>query len=137
MKRIRFILLMSSLLLFSCFGNEFEREQIIGNYYLTTTDSYNKDIYIDFRLGNGNFVGVIPATVFSVGYDKKCIFTKQHPFDYPQKVDSTKTNYYIVPIYNSILSPEKGVLGPLTLGEFELKKVELGISNIRFNRNIK
>lgn len=137
MKRIRFILLMSSLLLFSCFGNEFEREQITGNYYLTTTDNYNKDVYIDYELENGDFLGVIPFMVFSIGFDEKYIITKQHAFDSSPRVDSVKINYYIIPIYHSTLSPEKGVLGPLTSREFELKRVELGISNIKFRRNIK
>ena len=136
MKRIRFILMMSISLLFSCFCNEFEKEKIIGNYYLTTTDNYHRDIYIDFKLETGDFVGVVSSTIFSFGYNNKYIVAKQHPFDYPAKVDSIRTTYYIIPIYNSTFSPEKGVLGPLTQVEFELKKAELGILDIKFNRNI-
>ena len=67
---MKMILCLSSLLFFSCLGSEFERERIIKNYYLTTTDNYNSDVSIAFKLQNGNFVGVVSATVFSVDHNE-------------------------------------------------------------------
>ena len=137
MNMIKIILCLSSLLFISCLGSEFERERITNDYYLTTTDNYNKDVYINFKLQNGDFVGVVSATVFSVGYNEKYIIARQHPFDYPNKVDTSIIKYYIIPIYKkSTFSPEEGVLGPLSLRDFKSRCVTLGISNVRFSKNI-
>lgn len=134
MKGFKFIPLISISLLLSCFGNEFEREKIIGNYYLTTTDKYQKDIYIDFKLETGDFVGVLRSKIFSVGHNEKYIVAKQHPFLYPTELDKEITNYYIIPVhYYKTLWPEKGIIGPLTLKEFEQRTKQLKI-NIKFDK---
>jgi len=136
MKRNHFIIVIS-LFLFSCLGSEFERNEIVGNYHLTTTDHYKRDVYIDFKLPNGDFIGVLSSSIFAVGHSEKYIIAKQHPFTYPTEVDTAVTNYYILPVYNNTLSPEKGILGPLSLKKFQSKKTELGISNIKFIVNLK
>jgi len=128
-------MLLYAISLSSCIGSEFQREKITDNYYLITTDNYNKDIYIGYKLKTGDFVGVLPSTVFSIGNNEKYIVAKQHPFVFPVKVDST-INYYIIPIIRDTLFPENGILGPLTLEEFQMKKEELGIINVNFSKNI-
>lgn len=134
MKGCRFILLISVSLLLSCFGSEFSREKIIGNYYLTSTDNYQRDIYIDLKLKTGDFIGVLPSKVFSVGNNEKYIIAKQHPFLYPTTTNVKVTYYYIIPIYyHPTLWPEKGIIGPLTLHEFEQRTKQLKI-NIKFGK---
>ncbi|HWW40119.1 DUF3997 domain-containing protein [Pedobacter sp.] len=135
MKKLRLILVTFTFII-SCTANEFERKNIIGDYYLTTTDGNKRDVYIDFKLESGDFIGVIPSTVFSVGHDDKYIIAKQHPFTYPSKVDTSITNYYILPIQKQTLSPELGLLGPLTFENFEAKRKKMGIVNILFE-NVK
>lgn len=81
---------------------------------------------------SGNCKGVLEETVFAVGFNDKYIIAKQHPAD-----DRAIINYYIVPIYKeNTLSPEKGVIGALTLKQFNEKRKELNISNVKFTKEI-
>ncbi|GAA4791237.1 hypothetical protein GCM10023231_18920 [Olivibacter ginsenosidimutans] len=138
MKRSRcFLSIAICLFLVSCFGDEFESKKILGNYYLTTTDGFQNNIYIDFKLETGNFVGVVPSCVFSVGCSKKYIIAKQHPFSYPANIDSSLTNYYILHVHKKTLVPDSGVLGPLNLKEFQFKKKELRIEDVEFSMTIR
>jgi len=81
---------------------------------------------------NGNTVDVVSETIFSIGNNDKYIIAKQHP-----NRNKNIVNYYIIPIYKEFTySPEKGLIGPLSLNQFETKRKELKISNLTFDKNI-
>jgi len=115
----------------SCKG--VSEEQVIGNYYLVAMDYVKEETSLSYKLEDGNSVGVVDKTVFAVGFNDNYIIVKQHPSN-----NRTITNYYIVPIYKeSTLSPEKGLIGPLTLEQFNEKRKELNISDkVTFTKEI-
>lgn len=107
-------------------------ERIIGRYYLIAIDD-NEQMHVSFQVDNNNSVGIISQTVYSVGFNKNYIIVKQHP-----QGNRKITDYYIVRIYHEMTYwPEKGVIGPMTKDEFNKKRHELNISNIKFTRVIK
>lgn len=108
----------------SCLGTEFQSKVIVGNYYVVTTDNFNTETSIRFKLENGDFVGVLRASVSEVGFNDKYIIARQHPF----ATDKKKIDYYIIPIqYEPTFWPEKGIIGPLSLNKFKEKTKELSI----------
>ncbi len=109
-------------LLFSC--NGLKNEHITERYYLVAVDS-REDMSLGYSVNNNNssFVDVVGETVFAVGYNDKYIILKQHPAN-----NRNTTKYYIVPIYKSFnYSPENGVIGALTIEQFNEKRKELHI----------
>ena len=117
-------------LLFSCNGNI--KNHIIGRYYLVSIDT-NDNMTISYEVDDdGNTVGVVDEKVFSVGNNDTYIIAKQHP-----NRNKNTVNYFIIPIYKEFTySPEKGVIGPLSLNQFETKLKELKISNLTFDKKI-
>jgi hypothetical protein len=115
---------------FSC--NGVNKNQIIGRYFLVSFDT-NESMSIGFEVDtDGNTVGVIEETVYSVGNSDKYIIAKQYP-----NRNKSIVNYFIIPIYKEFTySPEKGLIGPLSLNQFEVKRKELKISNLTFDKNI-
>lgn len=96
------------------------KEKIIGNYYLTAVDN-PIDCALSFRESNGsNYTMIIDATVFAVGFNDKFIIAKRHPFN-----QRTITNYYILPLKR--VWDNKGLIGPLTFEQFNMKRKELNI----------
>ncbi|HRP03146.1 MAG TPA: DUF3997 domain-containing protein [Candidatus Kapabacteria bacterium] len=128
MKTIKFIqFLIIILFLFSSCQDIAYNEKIIGRYYLIAID-YLEQMNLSFQLENNNSVGIIGQTVFAVGFNKNYIIVKQHPYN-NRKI----TNYYIVLMHHEMTYwSEKGVLGPYNLEEFEQKRQELNISDIKF-----
>jgi hypothetical protein len=101
------------------------KKNIIGNYYLTAPDD---DLQLSLAYGKPNedfYSGIIESTVFAVGYNKDYIIAKQHPRKFPNDLDRTITNYYILPITNNY---KWNLIGPLTLIEFNSEKKRLKIS---------
>ncbi|MDT4837471.1 hypothetical protein FQZ97_712060 [compost metagenome] len=123
MKKIKNIVFVLMALFISCMGSEFESKQIIGNYYLTSTDNFNKEAYIDYKLKSDDFIGIIPSAVFSVGHNDNYIVAKQSDFNLKNQSDSQIINYYIIKILTDTISPENGVTGPLTSKQYELKRI--------------
>ena len=117
-------------LFFSCDG--INKNQIIGRYYLVAVDT-DDNMTIGYEIDkNGNTVDVAGETIFSVGNNDKYIIAKQHP-----NRNKSIVNYFIIPIYKEFTySPEKGLIGPLSLRQFEVKRKELNISNLIFDKNI-
>jgi hypothetical protein len=115
---------------FSC--NDIKNNQIIGGYYLVAVDTKD-NMTIGYEVDeNGNTVDVVGETIFSVGNNDKYIIAKQHP-----NRNKSIVNYFIIPIYKELTySPEKGLIGPLSLNQFEAKRKELNISNLTFDKNI-
>ena len=63
--------------------------------------------------------------------DTSC-FAKQHPtsgFENGYKIDTTKTNYFIIDIRN-----ESKVIGPMNIADFDKRLSELKISGIEFDQ---
>jgi hypothetical protein len=93
---------------------------------LIAVDS-EQEMHVAYEISDdGSYLGVIPATVYSVGYDEKFIYAKQHP-----EGPNGKTNYYLVPV--KISNPyrvEDEVIGPLNENEFYEKLRELGVTEI-------
>ena len=130
---IKYILgLFSVASLFSC--NGLKNEHIIGRYYFVAVDAReNMSLGYSVNDDNSSFVDVVGETVFAAGYDDKYIIVKQHPEN-----NRSVTNYYIVPIYKDFnYSPEKGVIGALTLEQFNEKRKELNIDDsVMFSKEI-
>jgi hypothetical protein len=110
-------------------------KQIIVNYYITATDAV-EDLSICYHepADDQNYGVVIEPMVFEVGYNEKYIIAKQHPCKFPNPPDTTITNYYILPLKKGMnWRTKNGLIGPLTLKQFNEKRKELGIVNIAFD----
>ena len=114
-------------------------EEITGNYYLTAPDageqcrlSYNEDD------GSPNYGDIISETVFAVGFNDNYMIVKQHPTILNNFEDKTITNYYILPLKKGMNWYNKnGLVGPLTLTQFNNKRKELKIEDIQFTKVLK
>ena len=103
--------------------NGLSDNQVVGRYSLVSVDA-KENTTLSYQLEDGNYVGVVDKVVFAIGFDDSYIIAKQHPSN-----NRGVANYYIVPVYKKpTLSPEKGVIGPLTADQFMVKRKELGIS---------
>lgn len=124
---IRYIYLIMLLFFVGCSG--LDKEQLIGNYYLTAIDYVNENMSLSYKLESGNFIGVVNPTVFALGYSKEYIIVKQHPLEFSKPPNKSITNYFIVPIKDKIHQfPDENKIGPLTALEFKEKRKALGIS---------
>jgi hypothetical protein len=108
-------------------------EQVVGRYYLVAMDYVKEETSLSYKLEDGNYVGVVDKTIFAVGFNDNYIIAKQHPSN-----NRAITNYYIVPIYKeNTLSPEKGLIGALTLEQFNEKRKEFNIPDeVTFTKEI-
>ena len=119
--------------LFRCgFAHE---EEITKNHYLIATDvgeQMNVSYYGD---DDGTIYGtIIPAKVFSIGFNKNYIIAKQHPCEDYGCID-TITNYFILPVKDSMnWETKNGLLGPLNKPQFLQKRKELNIENLEFTK---
>lgn len=113
-------------------------EKITDNYYFVATDvgeacnlSYKKS-------DEDNYGTVIEATVFAVGYNDKFMIVKQHPRTFPNPPDKKITNYYILPLKKDMDWKNKnGLIGPLTLEQFNEKRKDLNIPDeVTFTKEI-
>ncbi len=111
------------------FGYE---KKLIGGYSLNEGDT--RSGMGVFYLDGKYLVGVVPPTVFAVGYDEQFIIAKQHSEQFPE-IDRSVTNYYIIPLQKRISkSAEKNVIGPLTEKEFLEKRREIQVAtNLDFS----
>ena|SRR3982750_2229886 len=104
------------------------KEHLFGNYYLIETDEVQMSLSYHAPEDGSNYGGVIPETVFAVGFNEKYIIVKQHPRSFPKHPDKKITNYYIVPVTDGFnYRTMNGMCGPLTLNQFSEKRIELGI----------
>lgn len=117
-------------IIFSCEG--INKNQIIGRYYLVAVDT-DDNMSIGYQVDEeGNTVDIVKETVFSIGNNNSYIIAKQNPYR-----NKSIVNYFIIPIYKKFTYfPEKGVIGPLSLNQFEVKRKELNISNLTFDKRI-
>lgn len=114
-----------------CIGVAYNKK-LNGPYYLTAMDA-KEDMEIQYVDKEDYAFSIIRATVFAVGGNKDFIIAKQHPRDTSGNIDKKIVNYFIIPVKRRIsTSMEKNIFGPLTLEEFNQKKRELGLRNMKF-----
>lgn len=98
-------------------------EKIVGAYHLAATDT-PQQMGVCYSLENGDCVGRIPETVFSIGWNDQFIVAKQHPSN-----DRSVTNYFILEIArdSKLATPSTSVIGPISATEFKNKVTSLGL----------
>jgi hypothetical protein len=121
-KNIYFTLVSMIFLLQSCQDLAHE-EKIVTDFYLIAVDA-DTDMSLSYKVNEGGYIGIISPTVFSVGYDSKYLYAKQHP-----EGPEGKTNYFIVPIrIKNKYRLDQEVIGPLDKHQFVRKLSELGVT---------
>lgn len=121
--------------IFSCSGFALKKH-VVGNYYLIATDVVEDiDLCYYEPKDNQNYGSITGSTIFAIGFNNKYIIAKQHPRTFPNPPDTTQTNYYILPIKSSMdWRSKNGLMGPLTLEQFNEKRKELNIpKELTFN----
>lgn len=118
-------LLFCSILLTSCIGCAVYEKELTEGYKLSANDDISG---MSIFVYDGQYqVGVVNATVFSVGFNEDFIIAKQHPFN-NNLIDKSITNYYIVPVKAKVnASLDENRIGPLSRKEFLIQRKELGI----------
>jgi len=130
--------------------NSFDvNNQIVGRYYLISSNRDNGK-ELGYKVNDdGDFVGIVRSDVIAVGYNNSYIIVKQYPKSSPTTIsrsgdsivvkNNTSENtsqrekkelvfYFIVPIHNDFTYyPEKGILGPFSLNDFNKQKLKLNI----------
>lgn len=132
-----------TLLMFStlsgCFGLfDSGSKRITGDYILTWIDIQENQGIIKEWNNTGSGERVIPEYVFAVGHNEEFIIAKQHPtsgFEGGYEINDNITNFYIIDITNEIQKKDKNIFGPLTKQKFDSLRIELNISNIKFDMN--
>jgi uncharacterized membrane protein YciS (DUF1049 family) len=115
-------------LLIGCNLGFVHEEQITGNYYLIAVD-IKEQMSVSYKLNNSSFIGVVPETVYAVGFNENFIIAEQH------EGSGLNIKYYIIPLSNPIhSSPDENVIGPLNHDGFMQKRKELKIpENLNFS----
>jgi len=108
------------------------RINIKGRYFLET-DDFGKYI-VGYQVDeHENFLILVDVYVFAAGYNDKFIVAIQHPKT--REGMSVDSNYYIVPFHSEYTnSPQDGIIGPLTLKEYTIKKDELKIDHLTWRK---
>ncbi|MBT2556400.1 hypothetical protein J7E24_01240 [Hymenobacter sp. ISL-91] len=116
------LLLPLLLILTACFwGDEYEDEQIVGNYYVSGLDGGweepMKDAYLHFHDEKfGLADALFPRTLSNIGFSKKCLIMLTSP---------PNEQYYIARIISGADREvaRKNILGPFNKQDF-LRKLE-------------
>ena len=98
-------------------------EHLIGPYSLGAVDA-GEQMSVYFDLPDGNGVGRINETVFSVGWNSRYLVAMQHP-----NHNRSITSFYYLDMTkdSAYADPSVSVTGPLTQEEFSQKQRELGL----------
>ena len=113
------LILVAICLIISC--NKFSNRNLIGNYYLQHS-KFGKAIC--YKVDNdGDCVELVSGAFGSIGYDDNYIIVERSKYEYLIIIIYKQMNYF----------PEKGVLGPFNLKEFNKQKK---ILNIKADFNI-
>jgi hypothetical protein len=91
---------------------------------------------LSYELEDGSFIGLVDGMVFAVGNNENFIIVKQHPRMFPDPPNKAITHYFIIQVIKKgSLSPEKLVVGPMNLDQFNKKRHDLAISDeVTFNK---
>lgn len=126
--KYKLLLFLILCLLYGCIGVAI-KENIFGNYYIVATD-IDEDLSLTYHepIDGDNYGIIIQATVFAVGYNEKYIIAKQHPRAFPNPPNKSITNFFILPLSKGFnWRTNNGLIGPLTLEQFNTKRKELNI----------
>ena len=105
------------------------QKRLIGRYELVAVDVLEQMDLCE-TLPDGDAVGVIPPTIFSVGWDRHFIIAKQHPHDTDGHIDRSITNFYI------LRASDGKLLGPLDRSAFSRDRLLLGVpGSLHFGLN--
>ncbi len=97
------------------------QKHLSGKYSLIATDILEQ-MCISEPSGPNGWNGVIPQTVFAVGWDDRFIVAKQHPNkDHLYGLDKTITNYYILRVSDGHRT------GPLDEASFKAERSNQGV----------
>jgi hypothetical protein len=136
--KVRIIYLLLLFLLSGCLGFDIE-EKVVGNYYLVAADAPEQLSLSYHEPADGDIYGtIIDGTVFAVGYNEKYIIVKQHPWTFPNQTNNGVTNYFILPLSKGFnWKTNNGLIGPLTLEQFNEKRKALNIPESLSFTNVK
>ena len=77
---------------------------------------------------DGSCVGVVNDGVYAVGFNSDFIIVKAHPFYRPNFLNRDVTNFYIIPLNNTVPEQvDENKIGPLTEPEFNKMREKLNI----------
>ncbi len=80
-----------------CGGVGFAYEKrLVVNIGLAAVDTRKQMAVVEFNASGAE--GLIPPTVFTVGWNESHIIAKRHPPDASGEIDKAKTQYYIVTV---------------------------------------
>ena len=129
--RTPFILILSSIFFYSCLFDG-GSDHIVGDYYIGWIDVHqNRTIYKEAG------EGVIPATVFAVGYNDNYIFAKHIPYEWqPDSVVKKGVSFYIIERTENFYQ-DAPVYGPLNKKEFDSLLLNLNIPESSFSMTYK
>jgi hypothetical protein len=114
--------LVVALLSAGCGGFGFAyQKKLSGKYGLVAVDELHQ-MEVAEMLPSGDAIGVIPATVFAVGWDEHFIIAKQHPMDADHHTDSLVTKFYILQVSDGTL------FGPFDEPAFNAERVKRAVS---------
>jgi hypothetical protein len=135
---IGFYVLISVVLVISgCNGLDLDTYWRSERYILAAVDR-KEQMSLGFDQQNGTSLGLVGATVFSIGANDKYIVVKQHPYSInSDRYDPSVTNYFIV---ERTTSPnyedrKKKVQGPLSKDEFD--KLSTSLTLPSFTKSFK
>ena len=117
----RFLVSAALTLLASCGGFWLDTYWHSERYLLLAIDTRSQ-MHLAFGQGDGTALGLVGATVFSVGSDERHIVVKQHPAsNHSGDFERTLTNYFVVERTSSpsFAERQRRVYGPLSRAEFE------------------
>ncbi|WP_299673525.1 DUF3997 domain-containing protein [uncultured Tenacibaculum sp.] len=133
MRNTKIILtLIGILTLNSCWNNLGESELIIGNYYVEWNDLVSNRAIVEKTEKDSPYSsGIISGYVFAVGNNSDFIIAKQHPY----LNNLTVTKYFIIDIKKRESGINSSIIGPLEREDFNKKRIELNISDLKFDQN--
>ncbi len=131
------IVICTTILLNSCFGLfDSSSDTIVGRYNVGWIDVISsRSINMAEKDGEYGGAEIIPAYVYAVGHNKKFIIAKQHPVtnEQDEKVDTKKTNYFIIDMTKDNYYKKEGIYGPLTENVFDSLCKKLNVESIEFD----
>lgn len=132
--KIKFFFILLVFALTSCWQYDSDSKKLPGNYNICWVDNMRWQTIMYNSNGHGGGSYEVDPYIFSVGYNDKFIIAKQHPLckDYLDSncfPDQNVINYFII----NVIDREK--FGPFSENEFQQKKKELNIEDIKFTIN--